>query len=221
MYRWLAQAARVGWRGRGVGRDRGTGPVLRPREVALGRSILVEDYVGYLAGPPLVGEERLQFPGGAPDVEVGEADGDERAVPTPLVRVEFRRGLRPPSHVVEAQDLCGFAGQRLNVFGQAVAWRSHLFSGGSACEGSFDSRGPAAPVYADFFVFPTVVGRAGRRQGASSPQCRFPIVDTDGLEARFLTRGSRSAPPSRASGGPGTSRRSPPAADAAVRRGDL
>ena len=99
--RRLAKAAREGRRGRGVGRlRRGGGPVLGAGEVALRWGLLVEDDVGDLAGRPLVVEERDELAGGAPGVELGQADGDKRRVPAPLVRVEIRRGLRPFARVV-------------------------------------------------------------------------------------------------------------------------
>jgi hypothetical protein len=71
----------------------------------VGRGLRVEDDVGNLAGLPLVGEQGTEFAGGATDVETGEPDSYERAVPTPLVRVKVRGGTGPISHVVLAQDL--------------------------------------------------------------------------------------------------------------------
>jgi hypothetical protein len=78
--------------------------VLRSREVALRRGLWVEDDVGDLAGPPLVGKEGKQFLRGATGVEVGETNGNERTVPAPLVRIKVGSGTGPISHIVQAQD---------------------------------------------------------------------------------------------------------------------
>jgi hypothetical protein len=78
--------------------------VVRARIVALWWSCRVEDDVGNLAGLPLVLEQGTEFEGGAADVEVSEPDGYERAVPAPLVRIKFRGGAGPASHVVLTQD---------------------------------------------------------------------------------------------------------------------
>jgi hypothetical protein len=111
VYRRLAEAASVGRRGRSVGRGCSAGPMLRPREVALWWGLLVKDYVRHLACLPLVGEERLELSGRAVGVEMGEADGNKRGVPTPLVRIELRSGLGPSSHIVAAQYVVRLQGE--------------------------------------------------------------------------------------------------------------
>ena len=57
-------------------------------EVALRRSLGIEDDVGNLAGSPLMLKKREQLSGGAISIEVRQPYGDETAVPAPLVRVE-------------------------------------------------------------------------------------------------------------------------------------
>jgi len=54
--RRLGQATGVGRRRRGIGGSSGASPMLRARIIAVGRSLRVEDDVGNLAGPPLVGK---------------------------------------------------------------------------------------------------------------------------------------------------------------------
>ncbi len=101
--RRLAQAAGV--RHRGIGRYRVAVPALRPGKVASGRSIGIKDDVRYLAGGPLGIEKSPQLAGGAASVEMSQPDGDERAVPAPLVGIEMRSGLGPGAEVIAAQDL--------------------------------------------------------------------------------------------------------------------
>ncbi len=95
MDRGLTKAAGVGRRGRSVGGGRGACPVLRPWEVAPRGGLRVKHYVGNLAGPPLVLKEGEELRRGATGVEVGEPDSYERAVPTPLVRIEVGSGAGP------------------------------------------------------------------------------------------------------------------------------
>src|ERR671932_318325 len=97
-----------GWR---IGELARADPVLGSREVALRRSLGVEDYVRHLAVFPLMVEERAQLLGSALCVEVREPYGDEAGVPAPLVRVELRGSPRPPPHVVVAKDFGRPAGQ--------------------------------------------------------------------------------------------------------------
>lgn len=73
-------------------------------EVALRRSLGVEDDVGDLSVLPLMLEGREELPCGALGVEVCEPDGYKGGVPASLVRVELRGCLRTSAHVVAAQD---------------------------------------------------------------------------------------------------------------------
>jgi hypothetical protein len=101
--RRLTKAAGVGRRRRGIGGGRSACPMLRSWEVAPRRGLRIEDYVGNLAGPPLMLKEGEELLRSATGVEVGEPDSDERAVPAPLVWVEVGSGAGPVSHVVLAQ----------------------------------------------------------------------------------------------------------------------
>jgi hypothetical protein len=62
--------------------------MLRARIIAVGRGLRVEDDVGNLARPPLVGKQGTELAGGAADVEVGEPNSYKRAIPAPLVGIE-------------------------------------------------------------------------------------------------------------------------------------
>jgi hypothetical protein len=109
--RRLAQAAGIRWRLRGIERNRGASQVFRTGIIAVRRSLRAEDNVGYLASDPLVGKQGTEFEGGAADVEVGEPDGYERAVPAPLVRIKLRGGTGPAFHIVLTQDRSCLRGQ--------------------------------------------------------------------------------------------------------------
>jgi hypothetical protein len=115
--------------------------VLRAGIIAVGRGLRVEDDVGNLAGLPLVGEQGAEFEGGAADVEVGEPDGYERAVPAPLVRIKFRSGTGPTSYIVFTHDLLCLQGQlfvfldflsqgriylHLALISSHITWNFHL-----------------------------------------------------------------------------------------------
>jgi hypothetical protein len=63
--------------------------------------------VRHAAVAPLRAEEPLELAEGAIRIDVRKADGDERAIPAPLVRVEARRRPRPPADVVRAQHRDG------------------------------------------------------------------------------------------------------------------
>jgi hypothetical protein len=76
--------------------------VIRAGIIAVRWGLRVKDDMGNLAGPPLVVKQGTEFSGGAADVEVGQADGYERTVPPPLVRIEPRCGAGPPPHIVLA-----------------------------------------------------------------------------------------------------------------------
>jgi hypothetical protein len=100
--------------------------MLRPREAALRWGPLVKDYVRHLACLPLAGEERLELSDRAAGVEMGEADGNKRGVPTPLVRIELQSGLGPSSHIVAAQYVVRLQGEfRRRVARSAVGETAH------------------------------------------------------------------------------------------------
>src|SRR3954453_13450972 len=103
MHGRLAEPAGV-WLGRGILREGRGVPALGVWEVALWGGVRVEDYVGKLAGGPLAAEEGLQLLGGAPIVQVCQAQSDKGAVPAPLVRVELWGGSGPGLKAVAPQD---------------------------------------------------------------------------------------------------------------------
>jgi hypothetical protein len=74
--------------------------VICTRIIAVGWSLWVEDDMGNLTGSPLMSEQGTEFAGRAANVDAGEPEGYERAVPTPLMRVEVRGGTGPASHIV-------------------------------------------------------------------------------------------------------------------------
>src|SRR5215210_5739596 len=126
--RRLAQAAGVRRCGWGVRGNRSASPVICTRIIAVGRGLRVEDDVGNLASLPLVSEQGTEFKGGAAYVEMGKADGYERAVPAPLVRIKVGSGAGPASHVVLTQDLARSRSQ-LFVFTRDFSRRGfHLHS---------------------------------------------------------------------------------------------
>jgi len=100
----LAQPAGARTRRR-VFRERGGVPALRVGEVALLRSLGVEDYVGDLARRPLAGKEGLELVRRPTVVHVREAERDERRVPAPLVRVQGGCRFGPGFQAVAAQDI--------------------------------------------------------------------------------------------------------------------
>ena len=65
----------------------------------------VEDNVRYTAIAPLRREQRLQLTNRTFHVHVDQADGDEGAVPAPLVRVQAWRWFGPTAEVIFAKDL--------------------------------------------------------------------------------------------------------------------
>ena len=129
--RRLAQTAGVRRRGsvRGEG---GRAPALRIGEVAPGRSLRVEDYVGQLPAGPLAGEEGLELLRGPAVVQVRQAQRDKRAVPTPLVRVQRGGGLGPGLEIIASQDLgrrvysCGFFVTRSDRGALQIQFFSHV-----------------------------------------------------------------------------------------------
>ncbi len=105
MDRGLAQPGGLNGELGGSRGEFGAGPVGGVGEIGAGRHRGVEDDVGHHAGCPLGGEQRPQFLGGAADIEVRPTDGDECAVPAPLVGVEPGGGLGPAPEVVSPQHL--------------------------------------------------------------------------------------------------------------------
>jgi hypothetical protein len=93
------------WARRGVLRESGGVPALCIGEVAPGWGLGVEDYVWDLARRPLAAEEGFELVRRAAVVHVREAEGDERGVPTPLVRIKGRGWLGPGFQAVAAQDV--------------------------------------------------------------------------------------------------------------------
>jgi hypothetical protein len=82
-------------------------PALGVGEVAFRRGVGVEDYVGQFPRGPLGAEEAFELLGGSPVVEVGKAQGDEGAVPAPLVGVQRGGGLGPVLQAVAPQNARG------------------------------------------------------------------------------------------------------------------
>ena len=83
-------------------------PPVGAGEVARG---VGEDDVGDHAVRPLRGQQGVEFGEGPVHVEVGKADGDERRVPAPHVRVELGGGGDEGARVVVAQDRRGTGGE--------------------------------------------------------------------------------------------------------------
>ena len=124
----LAQPAGARTRGRILG-ERGGIPALHVGEVALGRGIRVEDYVGDLPRRPLAGKQGLELVRRAAVVHVREAERYERGVPTPLVRIQRRCRFGPGFQAVAAQDV---RREWVDAFEAARRWPSPKRLSGSS-----------------------------------------------------------------------------------------
>ena len=100
--RRLADATSHGG-GKGVGTDFGTGPPVRPGEIALG--VRVEHDVRHHAVAPLAGKQGIEVAVGEVDVEGGQPDSDERRIPAPLVRVQAPRRFDNVPVRIEAEHV--------------------------------------------------------------------------------------------------------------------
>jgi len=103
VHRGLAQPAGMRGPGGSIGRN-GAVPVRPVREIAVVRDALVENDLGTLPSP-IGGRTIVPVRRRPSAVDVRPPDGDEGAVPAPLVRVQVRRRLGPATAIVAPQDV--------------------------------------------------------------------------------------------------------------------
>ncbi|HEV2106783.1 MAG TPA: hypothetical protein VGR16_00815 [Thermomicrobiales bacterium] len=118
--RWLAQATRVDWlRWRCTGQPSAI-PPSGIGKVGAGEDIRIEDDMWNHPGCPLRREERAQLVGRPAGIQMSEPDGDEGAIPAPLVGIEAGCGSGPGAKVVSPED-GGRGSRQIQISGHAVA----------------------------------------------------------------------------------------------------